>query len=579
MKVSKVLRIGHEPVIASYKRAFIGTLLGYTKTYDLLHKQIWRKSPERVVTWDNPLYTYHNNRPVKFVRYWNIKSSSTAPYAHKINDDYNGGNANYGLNAAFENGDPFVAGGGNLADMDVVWIQPKTYHQISGLRQQWTYAGGWGWEDNNEEPIVVWKHNEKGDILVDNVAVETYDIVANGITTTYARLRLTKSGSADRLIELGITAWSLSVLQEWLAFRDSGSTYVQDKAEYEASLEAKNGNIVYQGPTEVTGTLDWRHPGAPDTGYIIVFRNGVTMEYVPYQSEDMGDGAYNDYPAHYKVLPMIYTDTGDLAMPRVRFVDEWDDMFELYYYKKKSKWERLLGIVLAIVTVVIAYYTGAYIGLDTWMGMAIVAGGVVSAVGMVTGNQKLMQIGGIIGAIGGIGALYQSISTSFVSNAASSMATSSTAAVGLESAGLAQGVVAAGPSAAGYGNLLVQPGVLDSVVNNLGQGMAPTLTESYFGSSVLEGSLIEGYFGAGTSAVGLGGVGVASAALMPATVGMWDYINMGLKVFGLAGDLLAFRDADQQQKTTGDDDDSNVQILCKPESDENVDPILSVLQI
>ena len=190
-----------------------------------------------------------------------------------------------------------------------------------------------------------------------------------------------------------------------------------------------------------------------------------------------------------------------------------------------------------------------------------------------------MKIGGIIGAIGGIGALYQNIATSFASNAAASMATSSTSAVGLESAGLAQGIVASGPSAAGYGNLLAQPGVLDSVVNNLGQGMAPTLTQSYFGQSMLEGSLIEGYFGAGTSAVGLGGVGITSAALLPATVGMWDYINMGLKVFGLAGDLLAFKDADQQQKTTGDDDDSNVQMLCKLESDENVDPILSVLQI
>ena len=578
MKVSKVLRIGHEPIIASYKRAFIGTLLGYTKTYDLLHKQIWRKSPERVVMWDNPLYTYHNNRPVKFVRYWNIKSSSTAPYAHKINDDYNGGNANYGLNAAFENGDPFVAGGGNLADMDVVWIQPKTYHQLSGLRQQWTYAGGWG--DDTEEPIVVWKHNENGDILVDNVTVETYDVVANGRTITYARLRLTKNGSADRLIELGVATRPLSVLQRWLVFRNSNSTYVQDKAQYEASLEAKNGKIIYQGPTEVTSNWNWKRPSATDTGYIIVFRNGVTMEYVPYQSEAMGDGGYNDYPAHYKVLPMIYTDTGDLAMPRVKFVDEWDDMFELYYYKKRSKWERMLGLVLAIVTVVIAVYTGYYVGIDTWMGMAIVAGGVLSGIGILTANQTLMKIGGIIGAVGGIGALYQNIATSFVSNASASMATSSTAAVGLETAGLAQGVVAAGPSAAGYGNLLAHPGVLDNMVNNLGQGMAPTLTENYFGSSMLEGSLIEGYFGAGTSAVGLGGVGITSTALLPAVnVGVWDYINMGLKVFGLAGDLLSFRDADQQQKTTGDDDDSNVQILCQPENDENVDPILSVLQI
>ena len=145
----------------------------------------------------------------------------------------------------------------------------------------------------------------------------------------------------------------------------------------------------------------WNMTQQARDGWIRVYADGTVLEYVPLAVDNMGDGMYYDVPAHYKILPMMYTDSGDLAMDRVEFVEKWNDYFELIVHEDSEWWQSFVKPIAAIISLAIAINTGLYFGVDTLMFNVAVAGGITSAIGILSDNTTLSLIGGVlIGYVG-----------------------------------------------------------------------------------------------------------------------------------------------------------------------------------
>ena len=103
-------------------------------------------------------------------------------------------------------------------------------------------------------------------------------------------------------------------------------------------------------------------------------------------------------------LPLVYMDTGDLVQNRIDFIDDWDTMFELNVVENSYWYTPLISIVVIIVSIVIAYFTGLYItgaefgAMNTTLGL-FTMGGALSGIGSVSGN-KILQIAGILMTLG-----------------------------------------------------------------------------------------------------------------------------------------------------------------------------------
>lgn len=410
MELKVVKAPGQDP-FSAVKMAVIMSLIGNGKMYELLHKQIWRKAKYRIHMYDHPLYRTYNGRPVKFVSRWNIKSPGKSPYI------YSGGDHTFGLNQLFVGQSPYEPYKGDPKDgiyHDDCYITPKMMQLDSGEINAWAIGPKyWAGEDDAPRYAHIYRDKDRlGNTLITNVEYVRYTVVVNNITNYKHKVILT-TPTGSRTIELGtdpalgggFTAWELKPLQPARKYTGSIESWQKDQATVIAELVAQNGPIVslIVAPNNhpwgiVNGRVDQLRDGG-----LIMFRNGVLMEYVPWNIDSCDDFGCVETPAHYKVLPMIYTDTGDLVMSRAVFVDKWNEYFELVVHEDSEWWESLLAPVVAIVTIVIAAYTGIYLGgWETFAGAATFIGGGLSAVGILGGSKELMLAGGILGGIGGL---------------------------------------------------------------------------------------------------------------------------------------------------------------------------------
>lgn len=439
MKLKVLFRPNVSPLL-SVKAALINKRLGTAKIYELLHKQIWRKARKtRVITRQLPMFKYYNGRPVEFISSWDIKSFSVEPYSRDApfyDDVAKAGDPLFGLNQFFmmsKNdpeanrksemmyhyakpypGNPKAKNGGIYADY--CYIEPKAYKLVSDRINQWSYESF----KYQGDPVTFKETSPTGVRLLESASVEFKEYPdSKGNLVQWVVVKCVPVSGAPIYYKMEeANGLPLSMFQSAFSYVSSGSSYVLNQKEYENQLAVDHGGLKYR--LSLTGAEyplnDWVYTYNADTrfyntaekGYILMFGDGTVIEYVPYHYEENASGLTDE--AHYKVLPMVYTDTGDLAMPRKDFVDNWADMFTLVVVEKSTFLEVLAAPFMAIISVVIAFYTAGSLGWSLW-GILTMAGGVVTAVGVLGHDKKAMAIGGILSAIGLIGSTISSIGT------------------------------------------------------------------------------------------------------------------------------------------------------------------------
>jgi len=406
----KVINVENGDYNLAIKKAVIVTAISYAKIYELLHKQIWRKAPSRIGLYENPSYTSHNGRPVKFVRHWDIKSHAVVPYSR------DGGDHTFGLNQLFMEQDyrkPYVGNPKDGIYHDDCYIQPKVVYLESGSIEAWAY---WTQENILEPKLygtIYRKQDTDGTVLISNVVYSTYE---NG-GKTYRRITVTYADDSTIVTELGellvgsgtagidfATVQHFSgTVEQWIVGEDFESIH----GDVIHNQVMPNNNLWVTS----TGTI------APaEDGWIRVYEDGTVIEYTATTVESWGDGMDNTVPAHYKYLPMMYTDTGDLVMDRVEFVEKWNDYFELIVHEDSEWWQSFIKPIAAIITIVIAAYTGILFSPIGAIGTAL------SVVGTLTGNKMLSLVGGaMMFAAGATKMLEESLAQETLANAAPSM--------------------------------------------------------------------------------------------------------------------------------------------------------------
>lgn len=508
----RVLKLQGESIYASFKSSVIQQAMGYAKSYMYLHKQLWLKDqlrrsgtgytiigsdgvdyaggtlinkiPWRIVSEKVPGFETFKNRPVEFIRMWNIKSSARGPYKPKDM-------LALGLNQLFVGQSPketylhpisksIDPGNDDGIYHDDCYITPKPRYLDSGSVDCWAYATMvlYDYGETHEIKKTYFykfpKQNAVGVPLLENVEIEQYikqeSKSINGVATVVdypaRRLKFTPTIGDVYYYDLGKYGYYKEVQgslyplhaespeDEWLDFGKSQEFVVGSKdalvpwvreptiEEYEAEFgkllyekeveyEKALWNI-YQNPNDdksvliVTDAEGNEIPGvtirharsyATGNGWMKVFTNGTVLEYIPYTVEGNSDTWY-DTPAHYKILPMMYTDTGDLTMPHRKFVDEWDQNCELIVHEKSSL--GLFKILAVIVIVIVTYFTaGTATPLLTGAAAAMaVVGAVFSIIGILGGDKTMMLLGSVFG---GLAAIYNSLTTTVTESMTSSL--------------------------------------------------------------------------------------------------------------------------------------------------------------
>lgn len=408
--------------VENIKTSIFVDALAKAKAYELLHKQIWRKTRDNVWTYDNPFYRFHNGRPVAFIRGWNIKSESKQPYAYELD---RADHPNYGLNQLFVGQDYRKTYEGDPGDgiyHDDCYIQPKAYKLASGLIEEWVFVRNELWGDSfvGFEEYRFEKQDKFGTVQINNVAIEFFDKTINNVAVQWVRLVVDHVTKGTLYYELGKSeGLPIGIFTAMLSFRHTEKQYVIDRTAYEAELVAEHGAIIFRHylDTETNPLFFNQSSSNPEAlqgakGEMLIFHSGMAIEFVPYTVDDFGDGAYVDYPAHYKILPMVYTDTGDLTMGVKEFVDNWEESFELIVHEDKDFWTM---IAVVVVVAILAYFgqEWAYNAVSAAFGSTagyvaagfIIGGATLNIVGILSGNNKLMQIGSILASVGGLMAI------------------------------------------------------------------------------------------------------------------------------------------------------------------------------
>jgi hypothetical protein len=122
-----------------------------------------------------------------------------------------------------------------------------------------------------------------------------------------------------------------------------------------------------------------------------------------------------------------------------------------------------------------AVSAGIAAGAATLVGGMMIAGGVLGAIGAVTGNQKLQMFGGALSLVGGVANLASAATSqtaSGLANVAAEQATAGTESIAAEGLGQTAASTAAAPVADGAVDALTESAATGSVVADGGGGAA-----------------------------------------------------------------------------------------------------------
>lgn len=404
MKLAKLVFDKKYTASQNVKNSVIMQAMAYGKIYELLHKQIWRKAPWRIATYTIPQIPTHNGRPVTFVRLWNIKSPAVVPYS------YGGGDYTFGLNQLFMGQDyrkTYIGDPKGGIYHDDCYITPKMIPTSNE-----NYYDCWAYytktEFDNELMQTVYtvsntfdKQDNKGIVKINNVSLILYTKIENNITSHYKKLVIDNKEGEDTIVDLG-SYDPLKPQMDGILIGKSDHTHSffgYRKWKKEIDEFSNHGSVVIETQTSPLFSLETM---AIEYGWIRVYQDGAVIEYIP---ESGSFGGENDYttPAHYKILPMMYTDTGDLTMTRIEFVEKWNDYFELIVHEDSEWWEALVKPIAVIIVIVVAIY--AYPMASEIGKILIAASAVTSSIGILTGDKTFQLIGAVLSLGAGIEAL------------------------------------------------------------------------------------------------------------------------------------------------------------------------------
>ena len=407
----------YTPVV-NIKLSAISAAMGRAKMYELLHKQVWRKTrlmwpndgPEhrhsRVPVYNVPGLTQFKGRPVAFILHWDIKSPSIQPYAYAAD----GAEMRFGLNQLFVEQDPFKPYEGDPKSgiyHDDCYITPKMM-PVSAEHYYWVYTND---DDYAYERKLFRERDEDGTVVVENVALENYVATVAGRSENRHRLVVTHVGGAVDRIDLGSGSYNIlwQKVEKRISHRVLGRV-----AEYKVAYDfSSHGAVIWQQTIDMPYQFSTTSQQATtqEDGWIKLYSDGTVVQYRPLEAEYWGDGG-NTIPGHYKILPMVYTDTGDLTMPVADFLKNWAEYFELVGHEDSEWWESFLAPIIAIVSVVlavVAFPVVTAIGpvLGPILGGVLVAGTAMSVAGTLGGDKKLGALGGLLAGVASLaGALY-----------------------------------------------------------------------------------------------------------------------------------------------------------------------------
>ncbi len=446
MKI-KVINFNSKDVFGSLKQAVFTSALSYAKMYELLHKQIWRKAPYRISTYGNHTY---NNRPVTYIRSWKLNSAATVPYS------YEGGDHTFGLNQLFVGQDYRKAYVGDPKDgiyHDTCSIYPKsivTHSSTWGNKNVWVYFYQGA---NDEYPgydfnYYFVRENSNGDILIDDVQLVTYSILEGTATTYYKKIVITHHDATISEIELGSYDPNGGVYDGFdyvttQSLRGNAGDYYWYKFGEDMSA---HGSIMSEDKIS-SPFSSWIFA---EEGWIRTYEDGTVVEFTPLGGYDTESGSYY-YPT-YRILPMMYTDTGDLTMDRVEFVDKWDDYFELIVAEDSEWWSGIVKPLSLIIAAVLIYFSWG--ALSPLAKAIIVVGYAIYAAGVLTNNTDLMLIGGILMA--GV-SVYTAVENALSTTATSSIQLSTMSTEQALASTSFSGTFSGYASAAGMENLVAMP--------------------------------------------------------------------------------------------------------------------------
>ena len=419
---------------ANVRNSLIAEALGYAKMYELLHKQIWRKDKSRLAYTVVPGLETHpeNGRPMAAISHWNIQSSSRSAYARDVEGD----DLRFGLNQLFlmSNGE-LDANGKPLFDYRKPYPEGRDPHDDDGIYHDDCYIQPkmipvryeydmWraftqilGDGDITEHGLFK-KQDSKGAVVIDNVAFAEKTELRNNVSFTYTVVSVTyATGAVDniRVHDGPINIFDQVKFGPMHEFVEPGSveTYEFDLDGFlsDAGTLITNVYTDYEAPLTSTGLISKEAA----QGWIRSYSGGLVIQYVPLQVESWGDGAYNEIPGHYKVLPMMYLDTGDMVMGSRKFVHDLSDMFELIVHENQDKWMKWIKPIATIVILVISYFFPPAAGL---LSVLYYTGMVLFLIGLWGDNAQLMAIGG---AMMGVSNLFGGMAQSIVDHGVSTL--------------------------------------------------------------------------------------------------------------------------------------------------------------
>jgi hypothetical protein len=400
MKLNSIILRSNTSIIDSTKDSIISTAIGYGKMYELLHKQLWRKN--RISFVDHEMTI--NDRPVKAIKYWNIKSYSQESYDR---DDF----YRLGLNQLFVGQSPYDAYDGDPKDgiyHDDCLIQPKAFaHESLSYDDMigWTIKAN-TWVVTNEGEaggyydmlprLYVSKYNSVGDIFIDEVIIE--ERISETVLIGYTAI-FKKDGNVIQSEDYALD--ETFEYENFTTLYNYPKTVTFDASSFGELIHEEEG-VPYTQPIGVSGAvlLNYLLHGTPTTT-IKVFSDGTCIQIMPsysYESYVDGDTQIVNVPPKLMYLPLVYMDSGDLVINRSDFIEHWDDMYELYVHEDSYWYSGLIKIATVVVSFIIAYMSSGT--LSPLSQALVVMGSTIGSLGALSGN-KFMQIIGVVSSLYG----------------------------------------------------------------------------------------------------------------------------------------------------------------------------------
>jgi len=413
MKLQRIV-VNNGDVVEGHRQAVIATILGYAKTYELLHKQLWRKDRVTLVDYSVVL----DSGTYKPVRYWDIKSWSTAPYdkdspyALGLNQLFMGQN----YNSKYE---------GNPKDgiyHDTCLIRPKTTDIDGSVDMNGWYIPGAGrWEQTDKYGT---------EVISDVVAYTKDGLDGMWYSVTYVtgvvdEFVLEKYPAENGLVD-GVMQYVIEYPDVWygsLTATDNPSGVVATQTSPYPDL-SEHGDIVYEDVVDgvvvrptTSVTTNWRMidsyaAGSGVSTTVRVYEDGTCVELVdPTIWVETGTVEGETFSIEHKVpgklvyLPLVNTVTGDLLQSRTDFIEQWDDMFELQVEEDGYWYTNALPVLMIVVSIIVALVTGYILDFSELSMVLSIMGSTISTMGSMSGDKVFQALGaalGIAGVVNGI---------------------------------------------------------------------------------------------------------------------------------------------------------------------------------